>query len=160
MRARRPRTRRPTELMLSSTRLMTPRIGSVSGVLLSSVAAVAAASASISQRAFETLAAAANTPPIAGSGSERYGETSTSAALAAAHSPASADVNGRIAPARAPWFAYVSATAAARDLSATASAACAMLYSVTASEYADCAAAVAVATIALKASGEPAERSY
>ena len=64
----------------------------------------------------------------------RKGSTSTTATVTAAHKPESAEVKGRIAPARAPWLAYVSDTAAVRDLRATDSTAAASVYSARASE--------------------------
>ena len=78
------------------------------------IAAAVAASASSSHRALETDAAAATIAPHAGKETETSdwtgtettsGSTSTTAAVAAAHSPAIAEVKGRIDPARAPWFA-------------------------------------------------------
>ena len=83
----------------------------------SCVAAAVAAAASTSQRAMEMEAAAAITEPMAGKATHTRdspkvdptkGSTSTTATVVAAHRPERADVNGRIAPARAPWLAYVS----------------------------------------------------
>ena len=105
-------------------------IGSSPSTDDSSLAAAVAASASTSQRAFETEAAAATSEPKSGKTTAvadcatrlgSSGSTSTTATVTAAHSDAVAEVNGRMAPARAPWLAYVSETAAWRDLTATAS---------------------------------------
>jgi hypothetical protein len=91
-----------------------------------------------SQRDLATDAADANNAAPAGNTTASahcsctacsIGITSTAAALAAAHKPPSAEVNGRIEPARAPWFANASATDAERDFSATASAAMDTKYS-------------------------------
>eukprot|EP00962_Isochrysis_galbana_P005878 scaffold1583_cov105-Isochrysis_galbana.AAC.3 len=107
------------------------------------VAAAVAARASTSHLALETDAAAAMMAPTPGKARQvtdcrigwwMNGSSSTTATVTAAHKPDSADVKGRMAPARAPWFAYVSETAAMRDLSATASTARAIVYSTRASE--------------------------
>mmetsp|Transcript_25873 Transcript_25873/g.76779 ORF Transcript_25873/g.76779 Transcript_25873/m.76779 type:complete len:288 (-) Transcript_25873:944-1807(-) len=116
---------------------------SSSSTLAICAAAAVAAAASTSQRALEMEAAAATMAPTPGkathvrhcrTGEGRNGSTSTTATVVAAQSPERADVNGRMAPARAPWLAYVSEIAAQRDLSATASTPRARVYSTLARE--------------------------
>ena len=109
-------------------------------------AACSAASASTSHRALDTLAAAANNAARVGkvvtviisrnvedavpaAASVSRNGSSTIAAVAAAHREASADVKGNIAALLAPWFAYVSQTAALLAFKATASVARASTYS-------------------------------
>jgi uncharacterized protein YdbL (DUF1318 family) len=159
---------------------MTPRngrrIGSSSSSALYSKASVdaacTAASAWTSHLALETDAAAANKAEKAGkketiaisaerpanvpaADKESKNGSSTMAAVAAAHKPERAEVNGRIAADREPWLAYVSQTAALRALTATASVARAREYSDWARKYADWAAAIAVMMIDFVATEVP-----